>query len=265
MEKIVLYCKSYRNDVNHVKYLLESINKYNKDNIPFYVSVPTDDMNLFKDTLGSDGYNLISDSEAVGMDLPSNFITQQIVKSEFWKTGVCHNYMMIDSDSYFIRDFYISDLMYDEETPYTVMHECKDLLQFTSRRGMDFVKKSFVEDRAFVQNIFNRKGRAYDFGPCPTIWSSKVWKSLKEGYLDPNGLTFMNLMEAKHCEFHWYGEWLLKKRPIDIVPVEPLFKAFHYREQYLESKQMGENEKILSENFMGIVLDTNWGAPIGYE
>ena len=57
----------------------------------------------------------------------------------------------------------------------------------------------------------------------------------------------------------------LKKRPIDIVPVETLFKAFHYREQYEESKRLGDTEKSISENFMGIVLDTNWGAPIGYE
>ena len=94
---------------------------------------------------------------------------------------------------------------------------------------MSFVKKSFVEDRLFVQDIFDRGGRAYDFGPSPTIWSSKVWKSLKENYLDKNNLTFSKLIEVKSCEFHWYGEWLLKMRPIDIVPIEPLFKVFHYR------------------------------------
>jgi hypothetical protein len=54
MDSIVLYCKSYAPDVNRVQNLLESIIKYNKDNIPFYISVPESDIDLFKRTLGND-------------------------------------------------------------------------------------------------------------------------------------------------------------------------------------------------------------------
>ena len=40
MDKLVLYCKSYSNDVDRVKILLDSINTFNKDKLPFYISTP---------------------------------------------------------------------------------------------------------------------------------------------------------------------------------------------------------------------------------
>jgi len=48
MENIILFIKSYRGDLQRCVALAESIEKYNKDNIPFYISVPTDDIELFK-------------------------------------------------------------------------------------------------------------------------------------------------------------------------------------------------------------------------
>jgi len=265
MDKFVIFCKSYINDVDRVKLLKDSIDKFNSDDIKFYVSVPSGDMEIFKNVIGTDGYELISDESIVGENLSENWSKQQIIKSEFWKTELCENYLMIDSDSYFIKEFSLKDFMYNDNTPYTVMHECKDLLQFASRRGMSFVKESFVGDRLFVQDIFGRTGRQYDFGPSPCIWSSKVWRSLKEEYLDSNNLNFSSLINVKPCEFHWYGEWLLKRKPIDIIPIEPIFKVFHYAEQYQESKNIGDTEKSLSDNFLGIVMQSNWGSPFKYE
>ena len=47
MNNIILYCKSYAGDVQRVKKLKGSIEKYNKDNIPFYISCPKKDKQLF--------------------------------------------------------------------------------------------------------------------------------------------------------------------------------------------------------------------------
>ena len=57
--KIVIFCKSYRGDLDRVKVQLESIIKHNKDNIPYYISVPISDKDLFVDKLGNYGYNII--------------------------------------------------------------------------------------------------------------------------------------------------------------------------------------------------------------
>ena len=59
MHNLVLYCKSYKGDVQRVKKLKSSIEKYNKDNIPFYVSCPKEDKQLFEDTLGTKNYSYI--------------------------------------------------------------------------------------------------------------------------------------------------------------------------------------------------------------
>ena len=102
MDDIVLYCKSYSPDVFRVKILVDSINKYNSDNIPFYISVPNSDIKVFKETLGNN-INIIPDE-----DIDSNnggWIGQQIIKSQFWKLNLCKNYLCLDSDSEFIRPF----------------------------------------------------------------------------------------------------------------------------------------------------------------
>lgn len=266
MNKIVLYTKSYSNDLQRLKVSVESIKKYNKDNIPYYVSVPSSQVSLFKNELDASYVNILSDDDIYAVDGQS-WKTQQIVKSSFWKLGLCENYVMLDSDSYFIKDFGISDFMYDETTPYTVMHEQKDLFEWTSKfktiLGFDPLS-SFTEDRKKIMDVFERKGRVYDFGPGPIIWSSKVWESLEKNYIEPNELTFEKLIEYCPSEFTWYGEYLLSTRPIDIVPIEPIFKFFHFAQQYQMFKQMGYAEQDFSSIYFGIVMQSNWGAPLKY-
>ena len=266
MNKIVLYTKSYSNDLERLKISVDSIKKYNKDNIPYYVSVPNSEVSLFKNVLDTSYVNILSDDEIYSVDNQS-WKTQQIVKSSFWKLGVCENYVMLDSDSYFIKDFTTADFMYDETTPYTVMHEQKDLFEWTSKfksvLGFD-PYGSFTEDRKKIMEVFERTGRVYDFGPGPIIWSSKVWKDLETNYIEPNELTFAKLIEFCPSEFTWYGEYLLTTRSIDIIPIEPMFKFFHFAQQYQMYKQMGYVEQDFSSIYLGVVMQSNWGAPLKY-
>jgi len=113
-------------------------------------------------------------------------------------------------------------------------------------------------------NVFGRKGKYYDFGPVPTIWSSKVWKDLDEKYLKPNNLIFDNLIEHSPSEFSWYGESLLHFKSIPIYPVEPIFKVFHYPQQLQEYYFNNITEKHISQNYMGIIMQSNFNANIKY-
>jgi hypothetical protein len=266
MHKIVLYCKTYHRDLDRVQSLIESVKKHNKDNIPLYISVPKLDEKLFKDNIDTDYVNIVFDEDIFPIQ-EQNWYTQQVVKSSFWKLELCENYVMIDSDSYFIRDFYISDFMYDDNTPYTVMHEQKDLFEFTSRYheyiGHD-PKDGFGGDRERIMEMFERKGRLYDFGPSPTIWSSHVWRMLEETQLKPQGITIQDIIMTVASEFTWYGEFLLKTRPIDIVPIEPLFKVFHYPSQYSFYKQQNYTEEMFAKNYLGIVIQSNFSPTSKY-
>lgn len=268
MEKIVLYTKSYRNDLIRVERLLESIKKHNRDNIKYYISVPAEDFSLFMDSLDmTNTAYLMKDELIYETDIKTKYINQQIIKSSFWKLGLCENYVMVDSDSLFIKDFYISDFMYNDTTPYTVMHEQKELFEWTDRYnymlGFD-PKIAFENERRQIMDIFNRVGKIYDFGPSPTIWSAKVWKSFEEKYLIPNKLTFEDIIKICASEFTWYGEWLLKDKTIEIYPAEALFKVFHYKIQYDFYKKLKYTEENFKQTYLGMVLQSNWNAPLQY-
>lgn len=257
MESIVLYCKSYRNDVHRAKALLSSILKYNEDSIPFYISVPSADIAIFESVLGTTGYTLITDEE---IDTEQGgWKGQQIIKAQFWKLGVCHNYLCLDSDSLFIKPFYKSDFLYSGNIPYTVCHEQKELFEWAQKNLHFDPQDGFKEDRKKVMDVLGRTGRFYDFGPSPVIWHTEVWKGLEENYTKPNNLTFSQLIEYSHSEFAWYGEYLLVSGIIPIYPVQPLFKVFHYPGQYLASKEQGYTEEDLAKNYLGIILQSNWG------
>jgi hypothetical protein len=190
-------------------------------------------------------------------EMPGNLL-QQVVKSEFWRLELCRNYLMIDSDSYFIHDFRITDFMYDEQTPYTVMHEGRELLSFAARNSREKIRRNFAKDRKAAQQLFNRPGRIYDFGPTPIICSCNVWKDLTEQYGTSHNMSFADMIRMFPNEMLWYGEALLHYQSVPVMPVEPLFKVFHYKEQYEESLLLKENEQILAENYLGIITQSNW-------
>lgn len=269
MKSIVLYCKSYYKDLERAKNLADSVAKYNIDNIPFYISVPKKDFNLFSQRI-KEPTIIVNDEDIFdGIQETEGWVVQQIIKSNFWKLNLCENYVMIDSDSYFIRPFYIKDFIVDglDNVPYTVMHEQKDLFYWTSNKknilGFNPIE-SFKECRQSIMDLFERKGRYYDFGPSPTIWSSKVWKSLEDKYLIPNNITLADAIKNIKSEFSWYGEWLLTDKTIPIFPVEPLFKVFHYSHQYIDTKNQNYTEQDLSKVYMGVVMQSNWGSPLKY-
>ena len=58
---LILYCKSFSRDFPRLKRLHESIQKYNKDNIPFFISAPSSEKDLLTDTIGTEGYEFITD------------------------------------------------------------------------------------------------------------------------------------------------------------------------------------------------------------
>ncbi len=266
MNKIVLYCKSYWKDIPRVKILLESIAKYNKESIPFYISCPRKDRNQFIKELGISGYTLIDDETIYDHGSGENWNNQQVVKSSFWKLGVCDNYLMIDSDSYFIRDFFVSDFIHPDGNPYTVMHEQKELFSWTINKelllGFDPIQ-SFKECRYKIMEVFQRSGRVYDFGPSPVIWNCGVWKWLEDNYLIPQKMNFSDAIESVPSEFSWYGESFLEMgKPL--YPIEPLFKVFHYESQYKDSKNQGYSEKNFSSIYSGIVMQSNANIPLKY-
>ena len=112
--------------------------------------------------------------------------------------------------------------------------------------------------------MFSRTGKYYDFGPIPTIWSSKVWQSLEDNYINPNNLSWEQLLQYSPSEFSWYGEALLAFSAIKTYPAEPLFKVFHYKQQVEDYRRDGLTEEMISQNYLGIIMQSNFDADLRY-
>jgi len=281
MHDIILYCKSYSGDVQRVKKLKLSIEKYNRDNIPFYISCPKKDKQLFEDTLGKENYTLILDEDIVILKYPEldGWRSQQIVKSSLHKLNITKNYLCLDSDAYFITDFYKSDFLAFGDIPYTIIHENKEISQYKKLFfNSNFSKGAYKETLDSYRNLFGSPyKKMYDYGPNPYIWSCEVWKHFEEHYLTrvktkdvtikgvkPKSIDlegFMAVLEVQHGvqmrEAIIYGEYLLNTQLFEIVPTGPLFKVYHWKEMVeFEQKTGLFNEEKLAESYLGIIYQS---------
>lgn len=262
-----LYCKSYSTDVRRVARLAESIEKFNIDKLPFFVSAPKSDIPLFKNLLSNANIEIIADEHIISanknihqpqMDVLPGNITQQIVKSEFWRLGVSQAYLCLDSDSIFIRPFRLSDFITAAGTPYTIIDEGRDLLLASLAQGKEDVLMNFRRESAEVQHEFQRPGKVYNFGPNCPVWDRRVWESLDMEYLQPRKQSFLDLVVKFPYEMRWYGEALLRYKAVDLLPSQPFFKMYHYAWQLKKDQRDGIGTNQLANLYCGVVYQSAW-------
>jgi len=267
MLPIVLYCKSYRTDLKRVKRLAESIQQFNTESIPFFISIPVADHKLFCQYLTGLSINIITDEEIISAnssidkdkftDLPGH-VGQQIVKSEFWRTDYSVSYLCLDSDCFFIKPFNSRDFLTEDGTPYTIIDEGRDLIYSCLSKGKTRVLANFKRESESVQIYMGRDGKHYNFGPNCPIWDRRVWKSLDECFLQPRKLSFLDIILLSPNEQRWYGEALLKYKAIDLCPTQPPFKMYHYAWQRRRDIQSGIGLNQLAEIYLGVSYQSAW-------
>jgi Family of unknown function (DUF6492) len=264
---LTLYCKSYRTDLRRLLRLAQSIARFNMDGLPFYVSVPGADLALFRRHLEGLAVHIIDDGQILGQtpyaglklteQLPGH-ISQQVIKSEFWRLGLSDAYLCLDSDAAFIRPFRISDFIWSGTLPYTVMDEGHDYLEFSLSGGKPQILHNFQQEAARVQQLFGREGRLYSFGPFPLVWHRSVWESLDHEYLRPRSMNLVDAIQLAPLESRWYGEALLAYRAIPLMPCQSLFKVYHYAWQFDRDSRIGIGTKQLSSIYAGVILQSSW-------
>mgnify|MGYP003140228684 CR=1 FL=1 len=142
MKKLSMFCKSYRGDFERLKVLLESYRQYNKDKIPFYLSIPKNDKHLLDFDVSD--INVVYDEDLYTFKYNiDGWRQQQIIKHFFHKKCPSDNYIIIDSDCRFIKDFYIDDFIAYDNVPYTVCHTN----ELGSTYEISFSKKSLVIEK----------------------------------------------------------------------------------------------------------------------
>lgn len=265
MYNFAIFCKTYSGDFERFQILINSFNKFNVDNIPMYVSAPKSELKIFKN-FESNNIKIISD-ESYGEkylikekinNFSTGYINQEICKLCFFETGFAKNYLCIDSDAEFIRNFYISDFMHDENTPYTVLVMDKDLS--VEKYYRDYWK----ERQKQIIKIYNETGlidKRYRTCHNMQVFSTKVLKSLKEDFMKQKGYSYADLIKISPFEFSWYNAWFQKCRLVEEYAVEPFFKMFHMRTEYQISRAKGIKKKDLAKSYVGIVMNGNWQTP----
>lgn len=254
--------------------LLESINQFNVDRLDFYISTSEVEKNLLVEMLGEKGYIWVADEDIVRANTKADFakyqsipgsLSQQIIKSEFWRLGYAENYLCLDSDCLFIRNFYKADFLSPDGVPYTVLHQNKELFQIAANRGHSKVERDLRVEAERVQALFDRRGPHFYCAPAPFIWSAKVWQSLDMKYLTPKGISLWELVSSQHPETLIYGEALLKYCAIPLIAIEPLFRTYHYDWQYFLMRRLGETETKLAKNYLGIIYQSAWESELNLE
>jgi len=274
LNQLALYCKSYRKDFLRLKKLLQSINQCNVDAILFYISTPEDQKQEMIDVLGTqEGYQWVSD-ESIVVSNPrvpvgtektrSGGLSQQTIKSEFWRLGLAENYVCLDSDCIFIKDFHVSDFIASDGNPYTVIYQNKDYYQLAINRGQTRVLGELSLEADNVKAIFGRSGPNY-YCPCPPfIWSSKVWRSLDDDFLKSKGMTLWDINTAQHPETLLYLEALLNFKAIPLHPIEQMFRIYYYDWHYFLLRRNGETTKKLAANYLGVIYQSSWNLNMDY-
>ena len=274
MKDLVLYCKSYRRDFLRLRRLLASITRYNVDQIPFYISTPENQYQDLISALGtSSGFHWVSDESIIAANplVPfgiektrSGGLSQQAIKSEFWRLGISENYVCLDSDCIFITEFKKSDFLSSDGNPYTVIYQNKEFFQLAINRRQGKAQSNLRREGDRVKALFSRAGPNY-YCPCPPfIWSAKVWKSLDQQYLRPKGMTFWDLSSDDHPETLLYLEALLNYHAIPLRPIEQLFRIYYYDWQYYLLRRTGETEEKLKTNYLGVIYQSNWNPGMDF-
>jgi hypothetical protein len=267
MKPLALFCKSYPTDLNRVKRLAESVVRFNGDAIPFYVSVQQRDLPLFRDHLAGLTVELLADETILQasphmrmeqvMQMPGS-VSQQVVKSEFWRLDLCSAYLCLDSDAFFIRPFSHADFLAPDGTPYTMLDEAHDVLEAALLQGRPRIVQAFEREADLVQALFQRQGRRYSFGPFPLVWHRDVWKSLEQNYLLPRNMSFADAIAQAPIESRWYGEALLAYQAIRLLPAQALFKVYHYAWQKDQDVRKGMSLDQLSALYCGVIYQSAW-------
>lgn len=262
-----LYCKSYRVDLRRVMRLAQSVAEFNNDKIPFYISVPKSDLSLFRQHLDGLAVEIIEDEAILArtpyngqnlcVDLPGH-ISQQVIKSEFWRLELAESYLCLDSDAKFIRPFEQSEFIWQSGIPYTVMDEAHDYLENSLAKKKENILDAFRLEALKVQSLIGRQGRIYSFGPFPLPWHRRVWESLEHEFLRPQKLNLIDAIKLAPLESRWYAEALLSYQAIPLMPCQPLFKVYHHAWEYDRDQRLKIDEKKLAQIYSGVIYQSAW-------
>ena len=175
---MIIFCKTTEKDFLRLMVTIDSIQKYNKDNLKFYIAVDEKDIRELDVSDIEADIEIVSERDIVNLSQVKmgDWKKQQVIKFEFCKNMDSDNCLILDSDSYFIKDFQKKDFFDNGGNLYTVIHRVDKLIDDYKyvgeipEKNIEFYKSL----RERIKNNFRNHGNLYDFGPPPVLWSKEV-------------------------------------------------------------------------------------------
>lgn len=270
MASIGLLVKSYAGDLSYAERLMASLDRHNVTELPTWIVVPDADIPAFarferehRQVLGESVLAEHLVDAPIGQ-LRTGYANQEIVKLAFWELGLVENYFTIDSDAVIIRDFDRTDLMFDEDTPFTVLVEDNDLK--VDRDYFDQYWQGREESLRKIQSEVGLNDPRILTCHGHQIMSATALRSLRDDFLAPRGWDYRSLLEISPYEYSWYNFWLQAKEPIPIKIREPLIKVLHSAEQHTQYALANISLEDVARGYLGIVVNSNfarsWGVDV---
>ena len=262
MKPFGILVKSYREDLPAAERLMASIERFNVQGLPVWLVVPEEDVDAFAPIVGSFGEVLEESAFAEYLvtepvaGIRPGYINQEIIKLAFWELGLAGNYLPVDSDAVFLRDFSIDDFMFSEDIPYTVLLEDREL-----QVDPDYFATHWQGREQVLRGIQREVGLSDSrLLTCHghQVLSRQVLQSLREDFLDPRGWTYARMLEHGPYEFSWYNFYLQKTKLIPIELREPYFKVVHSREQHAELAIRGISMSDVARGYLGVIVNSNF-------
>jgi hypothetical protein len=252
---------SYEGDFSRARLLVESFNEFCKDDMRLCIVVLESDFLLFS-SLQSEKVILIT-QESIPVRFATDsicgirpgYINQEIVKMTFWKMDIFDNYLCLDSDGVFIRNFDTTDFMFSEDEPFTVMSDDKELMCNPDYQDM------WIAREARIRKIYNIYGIAQPkyIRTCHgfQVLNSDILLELEVEFMKPRNLDYLDLLEISPYEFSWYTLFLVKTGR-KIHQTENFFKCYHNAKQYLGDIILGIDSSILANGYIGLIINSNF-------
>jgi hypothetical protein len=264
MRDIALFLKSYCPDLALVERLLDSVATHNRDRIPVFISVPANDVPAFQgltrrfadvSVLADDHFATPRVEEKI-WSFPPGYITQQMVKLSVHRLSEARNYVMLDSDTYFIRDFGTADFITPDGTGLSVFSSDKDLVADPAYAPFNELRAKRINLVADRMNI-----PLYARATCHnnTVFQQSVLSDFHE-WCRAEDLTLLDLMTIAPIEFSWYNFFLLRHCSNRLVRVEPFIKMVHTRSEYRRLIRAGFSHKSLRRSYLGVCLNSGWAG-----
>lgn len=243
---LVALNKSFRRDLDRSVNLYKSFEQHflNAENTPFFIVIPSKDWGLFVNRFSELKNNkkirrlpqFLTEQEVFercgepDVSYDGN-VAQQVVKLCFGSTKIARNYIMLDSDGYFLKPF-DSKTLFEGKVLKTVAWKvpesfievykkmqtkcCFEPIQRVSKLTTGF------ENIMFMKEFFgNKQKEIYGFVTGTFLLNSDVLYRMKKFIKNKGGYKVSTLIKLVPFEMQWYGEYVLQHE--NFIPTNAIF------------------------------------------